>query len=72
MGAYQQAELDRLDRLWGEDYDLAVTRAGWVAKRLENGRALVAANPGNLHTLIAADHGLLQISGDCAESAGTS
>jgi hypothetical protein len=69
MSAYQQAELDRLDRLWGEDYDLAVTSAGWVAKRLDNGRALVAANPGKLHTLIAADHGRLQISGDCTESA---
>ena len=71
MGAYQQAELDRLDRLWGEDYDLAVTRAGWVAKRLDNGRALVAANPGKLHTLIAADHRTLQVSDNCGESAGS-
>jgi hypothetical protein len=54
-GAYQQAELDELDEHWGEDYDLAVTSAGWVAKRLDNGRALVAANPGKLQTLIAAD-----------------
>jgi hypothetical protein len=69
MGTYRQAELDKLDQLWGEDYDLAVTRAGWVAKRLDNGRALVAANPGKLHTLIAADNGLLQVSGNCTDSA---
>jgi hypothetical protein len=71
MGAFQQAELDKLDQLWGQDYDLAVTQAGWVAKRLDNGRALVAANPGKLHTLIAADAGPLQVSGNCTESAGT-
>jgi hypothetical protein len=70
MGSYQQSELDKLDQLWGEDYDLAVTRAGWVAKRLDNGQALVATNPGKLHTLIAADNGLLQVSGNCTESAG--
>jgi hypothetical protein len=70
MGPYQQAELGKLDQLWGDEYDLAVTSAGWVAKRIDNGRALVAANPGELHTLIAADNGLLQVSGDCDESAG--
>jgi hypothetical protein len=70
MGTYRQAELDKLDQLWGGDYDLAVTSAGWVAKRLDNGRALVAANPGKLHMLIAADAGPLQFSGNCTESAG--
>ena len=71
MSTHQQCELDELDQLWGEDYDLAVTAAGWVAKRLDNGRALVAANPGKLHTLIAADNGFLQVSDDCGEPAGT-
>ncbi len=40
---------------WGEAYDLAVTRAGWVAKRLDNGRALVASGPDELRELIVAD-----------------
>jgi hypothetical protein len=70
MNGYRQAELDKLDQLWGEDYDLAVTAAGWVAKRLDNGRALVAANPGKLHALIAADNGTLQVSGDGGWSTG--
>ena len=47
MATERQAALDWLDGCWGEDYDLAVTAAGWVAKRLDNGRALVADNPGN-------------------------
>ena len=66
----RQAALNRLDRCWGEDYDLAVTAAGWVAKRLDNGRALVAANPGKLHMLIAADAGVSLIPCVRAESAG--
>lgn len=70
IGAYRLAELDKLDGRWGEDYDLAVTAAGWVAKRLDNGRALVAANPGKLHMLIAADSGDSQVRGDYDESAG--
>jgi hypothetical protein len=47
--------LHDLDRTWGEGYDLAITRAGWVAKRLDNGRPLTAASPGELHDLITAD-----------------
>jgi hypothetical protein len=70
IGAHRQAELDELDQYWGEEYDLAVTAAGWVAKRLDNGRALVAANPGKLHSLIAADNGTSHVRGDCGESAG--
>ena len=70
MGADQWAALDRLDARWGDDYDLAVTAAGWVAKRLDNGRALVAANPGKLHMLIAADSGVPPIQGARAESPG--
>ena len=49
------AALDDLDRHWGQAYDLAVTRDGWVAKRLDNGRSLAAASPGELHALITAD-----------------
>ena len=67
MAADQRAALDRLDWRWGQDYDLAVTAAGWVAKRLDNGRALVAANPRKLHMLIAADAGISPV--QCAESA---
>ena len=49
------AALDDLDRHWGQAYDLAVTRDGWVAKRLDNGRSLAAASPGELGALITAD-----------------
>ncbi len=69
IGAYRQAELDELDGQWGQDYDLAVTAAGWVAKRLDNGRALVAANPGKLHMLIAADSEASPLRADFSESA---
>ena len=55
--ADRRAELNWLDSQWGEAYDLAVTAAGWVAKRLDNGNALVADSPGKLHALIASDHG---------------
>jgi hypothetical protein len=51
------AELSWLDSQWGELYDLAVTAAGWVAKRLDNGKALVADSPGKLQALIASDQG---------------
>jgi hypothetical protein len=69
MGAYRQAELDELDEHWGEYYDLAVTSAGWVAKRLDNGRALVASNARKLQTLIAADSGASPARSDCGEAA---
>jgi hypothetical protein len=59
--ADRQAGLNWLDSQWGEDYDLAVTTAGWVAKRLDNGNALVADSPGKLHTLIAADQGVAPV-----------
>jgi hypothetical protein len=48
--------LRELDFHWGEAYDLAVTRAGWVAKRLDNGRPLVAGSPGELRDLIIRDY----------------
>jgi hypothetical protein len=50
-----QAALHDLDHHWGEAYDLALTGAGWVAKRLDNGRALVANGPDGLRDLIVAD-----------------
>ena len=43
LTAEQAASLRDLGWHWGEVYDIAVTRAGWVAKRLDNKRALVAA-----------------------------
>ena len=52
----RRAALDDLDWHWGESYDLAVTRAGWVAKRLDNNRALVAGSPEELRALILADY----------------
>ena len=56
QSASRAAALDDLSQRWGEAYDIAVTRAGWVAKRLDNGRALVAATPAELHTMIQADY----------------
>jgi hypothetical protein len=52
-----RAALNDLDHHWGDVYDLAVTRAGWVAKRLDNGRALVASGPDGLRQKIWADYG---------------
>jgi hypothetical protein len=57
--------LDDLDWHWGEVYDLAVTRAGWVAKRLDNNRALVADSPEGLRDLIWADYAAEPVSRDC-------
>jgi len=51
----REAALNNLDERWGHAYDLAITRAGWVAKRLDDGRALVAAGPVELSALITAD-----------------
>jgi hypothetical protein len=51
-----RAALNDLDYHWGEVFDLAVTRAGWVAKRLDNGHALVASGPDGLRGLILADY----------------
>ena len=59
--ADRQAGLNWLDSQWGEDYDLAVTAAGWVAKRLDNGNALVADGPRKLHALIAADQAVVPV-----------
>lgn len=66
----RQSELDDLDQRWGEAYDLAFTAAGWVAKRLDNGQALVAANPGKLHMLIAADNAASPVRRNYGESSG--
>jgi hypothetical protein len=57
----RQAGLNWLDSQWGEGYDLAVTAAGWIAKRLDNGNALVADSPGKLHTLIAEDQRVVPV-----------
>jgi hypothetical protein len=55
---------------YGEAYDLAVTRAGWIAKRLDNDRALVADSPEKLRQKIEADVWASPIPGK--ESAGSS
>ena len=58
------ADLEDLSWNWGGAYDLAVTRAGWVAKRLDNGRSLVAASPEELRVLIASDYAATPVSRD--------
>ena len=45
-----------LDYHWGEAYDIAVTRIGWLAQRLDDGRGLRAGSPGELRALIIADY----------------
>jgi hypothetical protein len=55
--AARDAALHDLDSCYGEAYDLAITRAGWVAKRLDNNRALVAGSPEELRRKIEADVG---------------
>jgi len=56
LTATMRIALDNLSWQWGEAYDIAVTRAGWVAKRLDNGRALVAAGPDELRAALTADY----------------
>jgi hypothetical protein len=60
----RSAALNDLDFHWGEVCDLAVTRDGWVAKRLDNNRALVADSPEELHELITADYEAEPVSHD--------
>ena len=63
------AALNDLDWHWGGAYDLAATRAGWVAKRLDNNRALVASSPEELRALILTDYGAEPVSRDCRPDA---
>lgn len=56
LTAEQVASLRDLGWHWGEVYDIAVTRAGWVAKRLDNNRALIANGSDELRELIWADY----------------
>ena len=66
----RQAALNDLDWHWGESYDLAVTRAGWVATRLDNNRALVAGSPEELRALILADYAAGPVARDrCPDAA---
>ena len=57
MKAARAAALRDLDSRYGEAYNLAVTRAGWVAERLHDNRALVADSPEELRRKIEADAG---------------
>jgi hypothetical protein len=59
-----QQALDELSWHWGAAYDMAVTRAGWVAKRLDNGRPLTARDPDGLRELITADYNAEPVSRD--------
>jgi hypothetical protein len=56
LTAEQVADLQDLGWHWGEVYDIAVIRARWVAKRLDNHRVLIAGGPGELRELIWADY----------------
>ncbi|MGA2829216.1 MAG: hypothetical protein ABSF03_24250 [Streptosporangiaceae bacterium] len=65
MDKARAAALSDLDLHWGRVYDLAVTRAGWVAKRLDDNRALVADSPEELRELIRADYAAEPVSREC-------
>lgn len=71
MTMQTQTALDDLSWHWGEAYDLAVTRAGWIAKRLDNGRALVAASPSGLRELIIGDYAAQPVPRDLAPQAAS-
>lgn len=47
--------LNDLDRAYGNDYDLAVARSGWLAYGLGTGQWLVASCAAELRRLIVAD-----------------
>jgi hypothetical protein len=54
--AVRNAALRDLDFHWGEAYTIAVGGDGWVARRLDDGRPLVAGSPEELRALIMADY----------------
>jgi hypothetical protein len=56
MTTQRRTALDDLSWHCGEAYDLAVTRYGCVAKRLENNRPLLASGPDGLREPIWADY----------------
>lgn len=60
-----RAALEDLSWHWGTAYDIAVTKAGWVGKRLDNGRSLVAVSPCGLRELIVADYTAKPVSRGC-------
>ena len=51
--------------LFRSAFTTTLTRAGWVAKRLDNDRALVADSPEGLRELIWADYEAEPFSRDC-------
>jgi hypothetical protein len=52
----QRQKMEYLDWNWGEAYDLAIIPDGWVAKRLDNNRALLSGSPEGLRDLIVVDY----------------
>jgi hypothetical protein len=65
------AALRELDHHWGGAYDLAVTRAGWVARRLDDGRALCAGDPERLRALIITDYSAHPVPRDVRDRPGS-
>lgn len=55
--AARDEDLADLRYHWGSAYDIRVTEAGiWRAIRRDNGRTIVTACAGDLHTLVVADY----------------
>ena len=55
-GAARAAALRDLSFHWSGAYEFAVTADGWTARRLDNGRSLVAGSPEELRALVLADY----------------
>jgi hypothetical protein len=54
--AARNAALADLDFHWGGAYDVAAGAGGWMARRRDDGRPLVAGSPDELRALILADY----------------
>jgi hypothetical protein len=54
--AAREAALRDLRFHWGGAYHVGAGTDGWVAKRRDDGRPLVAGSPDELRTLILADY----------------
>ena len=54
--AARHAALADLDFHWGGAYEIAAGAGGWVARRQDDGRPLIAGSPDELRALILADY----------------
>jgi hypothetical protein len=58
--------LRRLQRSWGEVYEISEALGVWRAVRLLNGWTIIAADPAALRDLMVRDYGIEQMRGQRA------